>query len=274
MARVVSGLILVHLFFAFRKCFIYPQSRSMQKEILGSHFESTEALQVSKLVLFNIGAYDFLTSALVLISLYNNEFSVMNSAMLVFACNSAVLYLCLPNSWIESACRFTSAILAIISSQGLNKSNNPIEITSFGPILVPAVLHVLFFLAESVLFSRVKSIQRLFLGRQASSAIVVEVGTKLMFLQGIYNLLLSLVTFHGLLTGSLSELGGTLFCYVGAACALLYSSPRMYKGFLIQGLPALYALTIVMKKPCLEMMAGLVSSFDFDEDGDELHDHQ
>jgi hypothetical protein len=59
----------------------------------------------------------------------------------------------------------------------------------------------------------------------------------------LYNLKLALATCYGLfVVKSPSVVIATLFIYLFAGVVLIYSSPRMWKGFIIQSLPALLGL--------------------------------
>lgn len=109
---------------------------------------------------------------------------------------------------------------------------------------LPALLHVGFFYLESVAFPRSSKVQRLFLGKDSANAECVKVATVMLFNQGCYNLFLAIATLYGLYKGDRGVVVVTLWIYVAAAAALLFSSPKKFVGAAAQGVPALLALTL------------------------------
>ncbi len=106
------------------------------------------------------------------------------------------------------------------------------------------VIHVLFFLLESFLFTKP-------LGRKVFQASEADAQTMkfLAFNQGFYNLFLAIGCFVGvyfLATGK-PETGRPLVglacaCMVGAACVLATGGAKFLRGVTMQGLPPLVAL--------------------------------
>jgi len=113
------------------------------------------------------------------------------------------------------------------------------------PAVVAALLHVLFFVEESLLWMR-PAIHRKTFGFSTE----VATGARLLaFNQGFYNLFLAagILLGLGLLATGHATAGQTLvaFCSVsmlGAALVLLGSKPALWLGALVQGLPPALAL--------------------------------
>ncbi|KHD87708.1 MAG: epimerase [Bdellovibrio sp. ArHS] len=117
--------------------------------------------------------------------------------------------------------------------------------------LLPALLHVYFFILESLLWGRPR-INRIF-GVKPQDVAATK---NLAFNQGFYNLFLSIAIFTGLhfRTGEMTyAMGTTLIIYAllsicGAGLVLLFSNPRkMWRGALIQLVPAAIALFPYLK---------------------------
>ena len=106
-----------------------------------------------------------------------------------------------------------------------------------------AALHVLFFYLESIAFPTSRKVQVIFLG---SSPTQDKIDATRTFLQnqGFYNLFLALGTLYGLVSNTASIVRFTLFVYVGAGAVLLATSPRSYRGALMQIIPAFLALCL------------------------------
>lgn len=107
-----------------------------------------------------------------------------------------------------------------------------------------AAMHILFFLMESVLWTK-PAVMRIF--RQSSADVMA---TRLMaFNQGFYNLFLAAGAVTGIaftLAGNpamgLVLIGANCAIMLGAAIVLLASAPKMYRGVIMQGLPPLVSL--------------------------------
>ncbi len=112
---------------------------------------------------------------------------------------------------------------------------------------VDRVLHILFFLLESILWGK-PAVNKIF----QQTADTVEVTRLLAFNQGFYNLFLSVGTFVGiylLVTGSkvagLTTITFGCGCMFAASLILLYSSPKAIGGVILQGAPPLIALVLL-----------------------------
>ena len=110
------------------------------------------------------------------------------------------------------------------------------------------IIHVLFFLMESVLWLN-PSVHSVFLVESIANAEILDVYVKN---QGYYNLFLAFGMFAGLfmLNGNQSS-GRTLVIYicafmVGAALVLRFTIPGMTTGVFIQGVPPLIALVLML----------------------------
>ncbi len=110
------------------------------------------------------------------------------------------------------------------------------------------VIHVLFFLMESILWMN-PSVHSVFLVESIANAEILDVYVKN---QGYYNLYLALGMFAGLFIISRNSVAGrTLIGYIslvmiGAAIALLLTIPQMLTGVFIQGVPPLIALVALV----------------------------
>ena len=113
-----------------------------------------------------------------------------------------------------------------------------------------ALLHVLFFVLESVLFMR-PDVHRRFGLRTREEAELVR---PMAYNQGFYNLFLAVGAVVGLVwaAGEGSDTGGTsvaaFACAVmlGAAVVLVTTSRRFLPAALVQGLPPLVALLLIL----------------------------
>jgi uncharacterized membrane protein len=115
-----------------------------------------------------------------------------------------------------------------------------------GIILIPVTLHIIFFVLESILFSNTKSIQKLFLGKDAASSDAVNCTSKYISNQGYFNLMLACGLLYALF--SLKDkfiVSIFLLHFVGASLVLVFSKPAAIVGAAIQGIPALVALYMI-----------------------------
>jgi putative membrane protein len=110
-----------------------------------------------------------------------------------------------------------------------------------------AIVHVLFFCMESLWWTKPAVVRR-FRGTEEEARITKA----LAFNQGFYNLFLAVGTLGGLcLIGMGHHKTGLVLVFwncasmVAAAVVLVASSPRMFRGALIQGLPPLIALAMI-----------------------------
>ncbi|WP_342376605.1 DUF1304 domain-containing protein [Myxococcus stipitatus] len=117
-----------------------------------------------------------------------------------------------------------------------------------GFAVVAALLHVLFFVMESILFSQPKVWRRFGLKSQADADIVKPMALN----QGFYNLFLALGVLVGIAlvnTGSAaSGVAAVVFgcaCMVLAALVLVSTNRRFLPASLVQGLMPLLALSLV-----------------------------
>jgi putative membrane protein len=108
--------------------------------------------------------------------------------------------------------------------------------------IAPAVFHVLFFLLESILFPKVKAVQKIFLGKKSEDQKAVEVAAPILYNMGFYNLMLAAVTIWGLVYDDAQLVLATLYVYVGAAVVLVSTDVKKLRGALVQGVPALVAI--------------------------------
>src|SRR5260370_19847923 len=110
-----------------------------------------------------------------------------------------------------------------------------------------AIIHVLFFCMESLWWTKPAVVRRF-----RSTEGEARITKALAFNQGFYNLFLAVGTLAGLcLIGMGHPRGGLVLVFwncssmVAAAIVLVASSPRMFRGALIQGLPPLIALAMI-----------------------------
>lgn len=107
-----------------------------------------------------------------------------------------------------------------------------------------AVLHVLIFVMESVLFTRPQVYRRFLLSTQAE----VDAIRPWAFNQGYYNLFLAIGVFVGLGLGG--DAGTALVAFgtasmLGAALILIATDRRMLRAAAVQGVPPLLALALL-----------------------------
>lgn len=123
-----------------------------------------------------------------------------------------------------------------------------LEWISFFFFLVAAVVHLMFFVMESILFQR-KGGHKIFKMKETDHD-VVKVWA---FNQGFYNLFLSLGMFLGLyfvlqlkvvLAGAMTGFCGVSM--VGAGIALWFSAPHLRRAALVQLVPPLLGLLFVL----------------------------
>lgn len=122
--------------------------------------------------------------------------------------------------------------------------------------LLSAIIHILFFCLESLLWTNPK-VQKIF----GQSAETIDATTLLAFNQGFYNLFFALGMIVGIAVMEKHKtIGFTLIAYIGscmlgAAMVLLYSAPKMITGVTAQGLfPAimLACIAVYCKNGCGE----------------------
>lgn len=112
--------------------------------------------------------------------------------------------------------------------------------------LLPALIHLYIFVLESLLWKRPRT--RKIFGLRSDEE--VQHTRLLAFNQGFYNLFLAVAILLGLhlRTGSMTHSAGTvlvayaLISIIGAGAVLFLSNPRLWRGALLQSLPAIVAL--------------------------------
>jgi putative membrane protein len=102
---------------------------------------------------------------------------------------------------------------------------------------VAALLHVVFFLFESVLFKNPKIQKRFHVPAEAAEHVRVWA-----FNQGFYNLFLALGIALGLVIDSRTLVLFPCACMVGAGIVLLFTDRRMARSAAIQAIPPIVAL--------------------------------
>ncbi|RKG80693.1 DUF1304 domain-containing protein [Corallococcus terminator] len=114
--------------------------------------------------------------------------------------------------------------------------------------VIAALIHVLFFVMESVLFSQPKVWKRFGLKSQSDA----DVAKPIMLNQGFYNLFLALGVFVGVaLVHTASVASGVAAVMFGCACMLLAalvlvtSNRRFFTASIVQGLLPLLAIVLV-----------------------------
>lgn len=102
---------------------------------------------------------------------------------------------------------------------------------------IAGVLHVVFFLFESVLFSRPKIQKRFNVEPSAAEAV-----RPWAYNQGFYNLFLAIAVFAGIFTKNNTMVMVPCACMVGAGVVLATTNKRMLRAAAMQALPPLVAL--------------------------------
>jgi putative membrane protein len=242
--------IVVHLTLAVVQCFLFSDSKYLQKFYLRKYFENSDALEVLKLLLTNYGAYHALVALIGIIGQFIESYHLIQGVMVIFLTNGLSIIWNRnqsPLSYFIAFIQFFPSLMALLLPSHLDSIHEQQLIDFPLPaLLLPATFHLLFFVFESLLFTRFHFIQKLFLGKFSKSPEAVMIGGEYFFDQGLYNLKLALLTLSGLfVTKSPSVVISTLLVYVGAGIVLLISSPRLWKGFLTQAGPALYGLYLL-----------------------------
>jgi putative membrane protein len=241
--------IVTHLSLALAQSVLFSDSKTLQKYYLGKYFENSDAYEVMKLLMVNYGAYHALVALIAIIGQFIESYYLIQGVMIIFLTNGlSILWNPKKSSLalLIALIQFVPPLLALILPSHLDPNHEqPVDFpTPF--ILLPALLHILFFVIESLLFSSLSFIPKLFLGKYSKSKEALEIGKVYFFDQGLYNLKLALLTLSGLfVTKSPSVVILTLVVYFLAGVVLIVSSPRLWKGFIIQSLPALYALYLM-----------------------------
>jgi uncharacterized membrane protein len=262
----------LHFLLGFIQIYSFPTSKYFQKVYLAQYFESSAALEVVQLLLTNYGAYHFLVALMALLGQFIESYHLTQGILLIFLTNSFSILWNHQNTFhfIVSFLQFFTALFALLLPSNL--ADHKEETIEF-PILIillPAGLHILFFLMESLFFSKSKLVQKIFLGKFTQSTEAVELAIKYFFDQGLYNLKLAILTLYGLLVvKSPSVVIATLMIYFLAGLVLYSSSPRLWKGFIIQSLPALYGLYLLSDQTEAIYYDLLRSIYSEDDD----HDH-
>lgn len=244
---VAAGLAAIHIGFAFVEGVVFPWSKNVQFRILGKHFESKEALEMGRFLLLNMSFYNAMTSALTLYGVKIGSAVLILSTMLIYIANGVAILCTSPDKYISALIRVVPAVVVLFTFEDLKPhtpvSNMPGSMITFAP-----VMHILFFILESLMVRKSKQIQRLFLGRLSSSAAAVDTSINILFRQGIYNLGLALAAFYAILMAKdKTAVNAYMMVYVGAAVGLALTIPRgsmLYRGAIVQGLPAIVALFV------------------------------
>lgn len=239
---------IIHFSLAYIQCNLLTTSKTIQKLYLKQYFESEEALNTIILLMFNYGSYNFLIGLLTIIGQFIESYYLIQATLIIYSLNIISLLWNKTNfSRFITLLQSIPAIIGLLLPSSVEiEHEKPTDNLPIYAILIPAIFHILFFVAESILFSKVSSVRKVFLGKLSKSKEATEIATEYFFEQGIYNLKLALITLYGLfVTKNVSTVIGMLFAYAGAAFVLIYSSSRMWKGFIIQGLPAIFALYLL-----------------------------
>lgn len=237
-----------HFFLSLFYCYFFPNSITIQKYFLKKDYENVEVIEVMKLLFFNFGAYHALLALIGMVGQFIESYHLTQGVLAIFLShglsylwNNSTKY-----SLLLSLLQIIPSAVALYLPSHLQL--HPEETIDFPviPVLIPAILHIVFFLVESILFSKISIVQKVFLGKASKSKEAVKYASQYFFDQGLYNLKLALLTLYGLyIVKSPSIVISTLFVYFAAGVVLIYSSPRLWKGFVVQSLPALYALYLL-----------------------------
>ena len=237
----------IHLLIAILQCVVFPDNESIQKALLGKHFQSKEALTVMNIIMFNLGAYNAIVSSITLFGIFFNLNCVIVVTLVIYIINGLTWRVRFPSRWGHTLVMILPSIIAL----GLPNELFDDETTPSTKIPVPivifcALLHFSFFIAESVLFKGSTIIQKVFMGNLAKSPAAIEVSSPYFFCQGVHNLCLAAAIVYGALAIQSAELVECcLVAYVTAAIALVFSNPKLYKGAILQGGPPLIGLYLL-----------------------------
>jgi uncharacterized membrane protein len=238
----------VHLLIAIVECVVFPGSKDSQKQLLGKDCETKEVLDTVTLVLFNLGAYSAIVASATLYGIFFKYDNIVLVTLVMYVINGLVFSMRFPSRWFRGLIQVTPSIIALGTPNELDEHNPQSSHMPIPIITFCAILHILFFIAEALLFSKKKSVQKIFMGKAAHSSAAVEAATGFMVCQGFYNLCLALGTMYGVFViHDEAVVRCFLLCFVAASLALMVSQPKLYKGALLQGGPAIVALYVMRR---------------------------
>lgn len=181
---ILAVVVLVQLvIFPLIEIVIFPRSKDIQKLYLEKNYGIREAFDTSKLILFNLGFYNVLCGLVVVYAVRVECVDLLYALMWVFIGNGLVgLYQSL-QYYFASLARAIPATLALSYIKFLPVADVKKMSMPWLIVLIPVLLHMSFFVLESLLFPRSKPVQMLFIGKAATSPVAVDAGSFL----GIYN---------------------------------------------------------------------------------------
>ena len=224
---------------------LFQHSKDLQKVYLEKNYGSRDAFDTVKFILVNLGFYNVMCGLAVAYAVYAESTDLLRALMYVFIGNGLIgLYLSLEN-YFGALSRAIPAAVALGYLKFLPNSVPKRVDMPWSVVLIPVILHFVFFVLESVLFPTSKFVQKMFVGKAASSPMAVDASKKLLFRQGFYNLFLAFGTIYGLVVENNTVVRCFMMIVLGASLVLVISAPKLYRGALIQGGPALLVLYVL-----------------------------
>lgn len=108
--------------------------------------------------------------------------------------------------------------------------------------LIAALLHIMFFLFESVLWTRPSVWARFGIKSQAEAQVLRPMALN----QGYYNLFLAIGVVVGVTIGNEAIVIFGLSCMLGASLVLVISNPKLLRPAVIQGFAPLFGLALTL----------------------------
>lgn len=241
-------VVLIHLvFLPVIDIILFPRSKDIQKVYLKHNFDSREARETARFILLNLGFYNIICALATLLAVYAECVDLLRPLLWIYICNGFVILYQSIENYFGAISRVVPAIVALSYLKFLPVAKEEIKSDiPWSVALIPVILHVVFFFLESVLFPTSKLVQKTFIGRAAKSPMAVDAAKPLLFCQGFFNLFLAGGTAYALVVAeNMTAVKCFMMIIIGAALVLVISAPKLYRGALIQGGPALFVLYVL-----------------------------
>lgn len=241
--------IAIRLHTALNSSIKFSRSEKIQRFFIGDLRRSGEAIVASKLILLNYSGYDLFWSANMIYATYFGENCLLRVLLYICICNEVSICYSYPFKWsarlLTKACLVWSLSWTALWLLPRASRDESATLPSVA-VLIPSILHCLFCGLESFAFPRMKSVQKMFLGKKLATDDAIAATIPMFFNQGMYNLFLALGSFYGyFVMRNVALVESFLIIYSSASFLLMYSNSKAVGGAFIQGGPALAALLYI-----------------------------
>jgi putative membrane protein len=247
---LVCVIILIHLvLIPVIEIILFPHNKDVQKIYLKANYGSPEAMATAQFILLNLGFYNIICALATMYAVYADCVDLLRPLMYIFIGNGVVLMYQSLENYFGAIARAVPAIVALSYLQFLPKAATTQNDMPYSVVLIPIILHVVFFFLESIMFPTSKFVQKMFIGRAATSPMAVDSAKPILFCQGFYNLFIAAGATYALVVAeNITAVRCFMIIIVGASLVLVISAPKLKRAALIQGGPALFVLYVLYSK--------------------------